>query len=152
MLKCCKFILTLSLILLFILACGSARKKKDSIEIKFKKIDRFLVETYEVGVLKYEPYILPEGKILRYHFPVYSFGKKVREFQVNLYGIPEDFVAFSQKKLSEEKLKQMSLLWLLEERTKNKPYRVLKRYEGTPTYQKIKKDIIEILSKRGESS
>ena len=150
MFKYHKFVLPLFLILLFVLACGLARKKKDTMEVKFKKVDHFIVKTYEVGVLKYEPYILPEGKILRYHFPVYLAGKKIKEFQVNLYGIPEDFVAFSQKRILEEKLKDMSLLWLLEERTENKPYKVLKRYEGTPTYQEIKKDIIEILSEKDE--
>lgn len=149
MLKYSKLTLSLSLALLLLLACGSAHKK-DSIEVKFKKIDRFIVGSYEVGALKYHPHILPEGKILRYHFPVYLASRKVTEFKVNLYGIPEDFVAFSQKRLSEEELKGMSLLWLLEERTKHKPYKVMKRYEGTPTYQQIKKDIIDILSNRGE--
>ncbi|MCJ7507906.1 MAG: hypothetical protein MUO85_04145 [candidate division Zixibacteria bacterium] len=148
MLKYRKFISPLMLFLLLTLACGFARKKETSVEVNFKRIDRFFVEIYEVGVLKYEPYILPEGKILLYHFPVYLAGDKVRDFYVNLYGIPEDFVAFSKQRVSEEELKRMSLLWLLEEKTKNKPYQVLKRYEGTPAYQEIKKDVIEILSEK----
>jgi hypothetical protein len=148
LLKYWKYTLSLFLVLLFVLACGSARKKQVNIDVKFKKIDHFIVEIYEVGVLKYEPYILPEGKILLYHFPVYLAGSKVRDFYVNLYGIPEDFVIFSKNRVSEEELKNMSLLWLLEEKTENKPYQVLKRYEGTPTYQQIKKDVIEILSQK----
>jgi len=148
LLKYRKFISPLVLLLLLTLACGLARKKETSVEVKFTKVDHFFVEIYEVGVLKYEPYILPEGKILLYHFPIYFGGEKVRDFYVNLYGIPEDFVAFSKQRVSEEELKHMSLLWLLEEKTKNKPYQVLKRYEGTPTYQDIKKDVIEILSNK----
>lgn len=140
--------LLLCLVLLLTLSCIAARKKQDKLEIEFKRIDHFIAGIYEIGALKYEPYILPEGKILLYHFPVYLAGEKVRDFQVNLYGIPEDFVAFSREKIPEEKLKDMSLLWLLEERTKNKPYQVLRRYEGTPTYQQIKKDIIEILGEK----
>lgn len=148
MFKYMKFASPIMLLLLFTLACGFARKKETSVEIEFTKVDRFIVGIYEVGALKYEPYILPEGKILLYHFPVYLAGDKVRDFYVNLYGIPEDFVAFSKQRVSEEELKRMSLLWLLEEKTKNRPYQVLKRYEGTPTYQEIKKDVIEILSKK----
>jgi hypothetical protein len=148
LLKYRKLILPLMLFLLLALACGLARKKETSVEIEFTKVDRFIVGIYEVGALKYKPYILPEGKILLYHFPVYLAGNKVRDFYVNLYGIPEDFVAFSKQRISEEELKNMSLLWLLEEKTKNKPYQVLKRYEGAPTYQEIKKDIIEILGQR----
>lgn len=145
-----KVVAVLLLIFLFGLACGSARKKKDTLEVKFKKIDVFIAGLYEVGALEYEPRILPEGKILRYVFPVYFAGDKIREFQVNLYGIPEDFATFSQNKLSENDLQNMSLLWLLEERTKGKPYEVLKRYEITPTYQQIKQDVMEILSRRSE--
>ena len=145
-----KLVALLLLIFLFGLACGSARNKKDTLEVKFKKIDVFIAGVYEAGALEYEAYILPEGKILRYVFPVYFAGKKVREFQVNLYGISEDFAAFSRNRLSENDLKNMSLLWLLEERTKGKPYGVLKRYEGTPSYQQIKQDVIEILSRRSE--
>ncbi len=143
--KYLKVLPLLCFVLLFALVCGTARKKQDKLKVEFRRIDHFIVGIYEVGALKYQPYILPEGKILLYDFPVYVGGEKVRDIQVNLYGIPEDFVAFSREKISEEKLKRMSLLWLLEERTKNKPYQVLRRYAGTPTYEQIKKDVIEIL-------
>jgi len=131
---------------LFILACTSVREKKTSLEIPFKKIDHFMVGRYEVGALEYEPYMLPSGYIQLYHFPVYVEGKRTRDFYVNLYGNPEDFQVFAKKKLSKHLMLNQPFLWLLEENTEEDPHLIKKRYEGAVEYEKIKEDLIKILS------
>ena len=131
---------------LFVCACAPAREKKTSLEIPFKKIDHFMVGRYEVGVLEYEPYMLPSGYIQLYHFPVYVEGKRTRNFYVNLYGNPEDFQVFAKKKLSKHLILNQPFLWLLEEKTEQDPHLIKKRYEGAVEYEKIKEDLIKILS------
>ena len=131
---------------LFVCACAPAREKKTSLEILFKKIDHFMVGKYEVGVLEYEPYMLPSGYIQLYHFPVYVEGKRTRDFYVNLYGNPEDFQLFAKKKLSKHLILNQPFLWLLEEKTEQDPHLMKKRYEGAVEYERIKEDLIKILS------
>ena len=133
------------LLALIIWACASAREKKTSLEIPFKKIDHFMVGKYEVGALEYEPYMLPSGYIQLYHFPVYVEGKRTRNFYVNLYGNPEDFQVFAKKKLSKRFILNQPLLWLLEEKTEQDPHLIKKRYEGAIEYEKIKEDLIKII-------
>ena len=134
------------LLKLSILACAPASEKKTTLEIPFKKIDHFMVGRYEVGALEYEPYMLPSGYIQLYYFPVYVEGKRIRDFYVNLYGNPEDFQVFSQRKVSKDFILNQPFLWLLEEETEKDPHLVKKRYEGAVEYNRIKEDLIKILS------
>lgn len=134
------------LLALSILACAPAVEKKTTLEIPFKKIDHFTVGRYEVGALEYEPYILPSGYIQLYYFPVYVEGKRIRDFYVNLYGNPEDFQVFSQKKVSKVFILNQPFLWLLEEKTPEDPHLIKRRYEGAVEYERIKEDLIKILS------
>lgn len=134
------------LLKLSILACAPVGQKKTTLEIPFKKIDHFMVGRYEVGALEYEPYMLPSGYIQLYYFPVYVEGKRIRDFYVNLYGNPEDFQVFSQRKVSKDFILNQPFLWLLEEKTEKDPHLVKKRYEGAVEYNRIKEDLIKILS------
>jgi len=134
------------LLKLSILACAPVGQKKTTLEIPFKKIDHFMVGRYEVGAIEYEPYMLPSGYIQLYYFPVYVEGKRIRDFYVNLYGNPEDFQVFSQRKVSKDFILNQPFLWLLEEKTEKDPHQVRKRYEGAVEYNRIKEDIIKILS------
>ncbi len=131
---------------LIIWACAPARERKTSLEIPFKKIDHFMVGRYEVGALEYEPYMLPSGYIQLYYFPVYVEGKKTRDFYVNLYGNPEDFQIFAKKKLTKYFVLNQPFLWLLEEKTEGDPHLIKIRYESAVEYEKIKEDLIKILS------
>jgi hypothetical protein len=132
---------------LIIWACAPARERKTSLEIPFKKIDHFMVGKYEVGALEYEPYMLPSGYLQLYYFPVYEEGKRTRDFYVNLYGSPDDFELFAQKKVSKYLVMNQPFLWLLEEKTPENPHLIRKRYEGTVKYQKIKEDLTKLLSR-----
>lgn len=105
-----------------------------------------MVGRYEVGALEYEPYILPAGFIQLYHFPVYVDGKRTRDFYVNLYGDPDDFQIFAKKKLTKYFVLNQPFLWLLEEKTPEDPHLIKKRYEDAVEYEKIKEDLIRILS------
>jgi len=138
-------LLVLSLFSLLILNCASSQVKEESFKLKFKKIDHFMVDEYEVGVLEYEPYILPQGFIQRYHFPIYVQGERKRDFYLNIYGNLEDFKTFAYKKVSEKYLYTQQLLWILEEKTEGDPPLVLKRYDESVDYQQVKEDVIKIL-------
>jgi hypothetical protein len=107
-----------------------------------------MVENFEVGVLEFEPCILPGSYIPVYHFPVYLEGERKYDFYVNVYGSPQDLDPFRFKNVSREFLYKQQFLWILEEKTKEEPHKILKRYEKGPTYNQIKKDVIAILSKR----
>lgn len=147
-LKTAKQIVILAfLYLLLVCTCAPARERKTSLEIPFKKIGHFMVGGYEVGVLEYEPYMLPSGYIQLYHFPVYVEGKRTRDFYVNLYGNPEDFQVFAKKKLSKHLILNQPFLWLLEEKTEEDPHLIRKRYEGAIEYEEIKEDLIKILNR-----
>ena len=126
--------------------CAPARERKTSLEIPFKKIDHFMVGRYEVGALEYEPYMLVSGYIQLYYFPVYLEGKRTRDFYVNLYGSPDDFELFAEKKGSKYLVLNQPFLWLLEEKTPENPHLIRKRYEGTVEYEKIKEDLTKLLS------
>lgn len=134
------------LLYLSILVCAPATEKKTALEIPFKKIDHFMVGKYEVGAIEYEPYMLPAGYIQLYYFPVYVEGKRIRDFYVNLYGNPEDFQIFGEKKVTKQFVLNQPFLWLLEEKTEKDPHLVKKRYEGAVEYERIKEDLIKILS------
>jgi hypothetical protein len=138
-------LLVLSLFTLLLLGCATSQVKEKSFELKFKKIDHFMVDEYEVGVLEYEPYILPQGFIQRYHFPIYVQEERKRDFYLNIYGNLEDFRTFAYKKVSENYLNNQQLLWILEEKTEGDPHLVLKRYYGPVNYQRVKEDVIKIL-------
>lgn len=138
-------LLLLSFFSLLILSCAPSQVKEKSFELKFKKIDHFMVDKYEVGVLEYELYILPQGFIQRYHFPVYVQGERKRDFYLNIYGNLEDFKTFAYKKVSEKYLYTQQLLWILEEKTDEDSHLVLKRYDGPVNYQQVKEDVIKIL-------
>lgn len=131
-----------------LMACASQKPKIRRYELTFKKVDHFVVERFEVGVLEFEPYILPGGYIPLYHFPVYLEGEKEGNFYVNVYGSPEELNPFKFKKVSKKFLYQQQLLWVLEEKTQENPHKILKRYDGAPDYSQIKKDVIAILSTR----
>ena len=130
---------------LIVWACAPAREKKTSLEIPFKKIDHFMMGKYEVGVLEYEPYLLASGYIQLYYLPVYEDGKRTREFYVNLYGNPDDFQLFAEKKVSKYFVMNQPFLWLLEEKTPVDPHLIKKRYAGAVEYEEIKEDLIRIL-------
>jgi hypothetical protein len=136
----------LEFILLFALSCASRGPEVRRYELSFKKIDHFLVENHEVGVLEFEPYILPGGYIPIYHFPVYLESKREKDFYVNIYGSPQELDPFKFKNVSKKFLYQQKLLWVLEEKTEENPHKILKRYDSSPTYEQIKKDVIAILS------
>jgi hypothetical protein len=127
-------------------ACAPATDKKTSLEIPFEKIDHFMVGRYEVGALEYEPHMLPSGYVQLYYFPVYEAGKRTREFYVNLYGNPDDFQLFAEKKVSRYFIMNQPFLWLLEEKTPEDPHLIKKRYAGAVEYEEIKEDLIRILS------
>jgi len=131
---------------LSILACAPATENKTTLEIPFKKIGHFMVGRYEVGAIEYEPYILPAGYIQLYYFPVYVEDKRIRDFYVNLYGNPEDFQIFGKKKVTKQFIMNQPFLWLLEEKTEKDPHLVKKRYEGAVEYERIKEDLVKILS------
>jgi hypothetical protein len=131
---------------LSILACAPATEKKTTLEIPFKKIDHFMVGKYEVGAIEYEPYMLPAGYIQLYYFPVYVEDKRIRDFYVNLYGNPEDFQIFGKKKVTKQFIMNQPFLWLLEEKTEKDPHLLKKRYQGAVEYEKIKEDLVKILS------
>lgn len=134
------------LLYLSTLACAPATENKTTLEIPFKKIDHFMVGKYEVGAIEYEPYMLPAGYIQLYYFPVYVEDKRIRDFYVNLYGNPEDFRIFGKKKVTKQFIMNQPFLWLLEEKTEKDPHLVKKRYEGAVEYERIKRDLVEILS------
>ncbi|MCJ7577218.1 MAG: hypothetical protein MUO91_02075 [candidate division Zixibacteria bacterium] len=131
---------------LSILACAPATENKTTLEIPFKKIGHFMVGRYEVGAIEYEPYMLPAGYIQLYYFPVYVEDKRIRDFYVNLYGNPEDFQIFGKKKVTKQFIMNQPFLWLLEEKTEKDPHLVKKRYEGAVEYERIKEDLVKILS------
>jgi hypothetical protein len=131
---------------LSILACAPATENKTTLEIPFKKIDHFMVGKYEVGAIEYEPYMLPSGYIQLYYFPVYVEDKRIRDFYVNLYGNPDDFQVFGKKKVTKQFIMNQPFLWLLEEKTEKNPQLVKKRYEGAVEYERIKADLVKILS------
>jgi hypothetical protein len=131
---------------LSILACAPATENKTTLEISFKKIGHFMVGRYEVGAIEYEPYMLPAGYIQLYYFPVYVEDKRIRDFYVNLYGNPEDFQIFGKKKVTKQFILNQPFLWLLEEKTEKDPHLLRKRYEGAVEYERIKEDLVKILS------
>lgn len=131
---------------LSILACAPATENKTTLEIPFKKIDHFMVGRYEVGAIEYEPYMLPAGYIQLYYFPVYVEDKRIRDFYVNLYGNPEDFQIFGKKKVTKQFILNQPFLWLLEEKTEKDPHLLKKRYQGAVEYERIKEDLVKILS------
>lgn len=131
---------------LSILACAPATENKTTLEIPFKKIGHFMVGRYEVGAIEYEPYMLPAGYIQLYYFPVYVEDKRIRDFYVNLYGNPEDFQIFGKKKVTKQFILNQPFLWLLEEKTEKDPHLLKKRYQGAVEYERIKEDLVKILS------
>lgn len=137
----------LGFVLLLLISCASREPKIESYQLTFKKIDHFMVDDFEVGVLEFETCILPGGYIPLYHFPVYLRGERNRDLYVNVYGGPDQMDAFKFKKVSKGFLYQQELLWVLEERIEQKPHKILKKYERSPTYNQIKEDVIAILSK-----
>jgi len=138
--------LILGFVFLVSVHCASHQPKSGKYEISFKKIDHFLVENYEVGVLEFEPYIMPGSYIPIYHFPVYLEGERKRDFYVNVYGSSQELDPFKFKNVSKEFLYQQQFMWVLEERTEQEPHTILKRYDRSPTYNQIKEDVIAILS------
>jgi hypothetical protein len=135
-----------SFVLLIVMNCAFRQPEVGRYEISCKKIDHFLVENYEVGVLEFEPCILPGSYIPVYHFPVYLEGERKQDLYVNVYGSPQELDPFKFKSVSKEFLHQPQLMWILEERIEQKPHIILKRYEKYPTYNQIKEDVIAILS------
>jgi len=127
-------------------SCASTQKTTQ-IKVEFKKIDHFFVGDWEVGALEYEPVIRAEGSILRYQFPVYKEGKRVRDFYVYVYGNPNEFALFKGQKVSPSFLENSNLLWLLEEKTDKEPHLIIKKFEKVPTYQQIKSDLSLLLSR-----
>ena len=107
-----------------------------------------MVENFEVGVLEFEPCILPGGYIPIYHFPIYYQGEKKRDFYVNAYGSPEQMAPFEFRDISKKFLYQQELLWTLEEKTEQEPHKIFKRYDSAPAYSQVKKDVIAILSSK----
>jgi hypothetical protein len=133
-------------VLLFLMSCASREPKIESYELRFKKVDHFMANEFEVGVLEFEPCILPGAYIPVYHFPVYLRGEKERDFYVNVYGSPDQTDPFKFKEVSKGFLYQQELLWVLEEKTQKDSHKILKRYDSAPSYPQIKKDVVEILS------
>ncbi len=136
------------LLLLALIACASQQVGIRRHELSFKKVDHFIVHSFEVGVLEFEPCILPGGYIPIYHFPIYLEAEKDRDIYVNVYGSPEELNPFRFDKVSKKFLYQQELLWILEEKTEENLHRILKRYDSAPNYPQIKNDVIEILSGR----
>lgn len=136
----------LGFVLLLLIGCASREPKIESYQLTFKKIDHFMVNDFEVGVLEFETWILPGGYIPLYHFPVYLRGERNRDLYANVYGGPDQMDAFKFKKVSKEFLYQQELLWVLEEKTEKHPHKIWKKYDSAPDYPQIKNDVIEILS------
>ena len=133
---------------LLLAGCASRASKVETYELRCKRIDHFMLDGLEVGVLEFEPCILPGGYIPIYHFPVYLGGEKNRDLYVNAYGSPDQMDAFEFETVSKSFLYQQQLLWVLEERTEDEPHEILKRYPAAPDYQQIKDDVIAVLSAR----
>ncbi|MGB2697265.1 MAG: hypothetical protein WBD28_05315 [Candidatus Zixiibacteriota bacterium] len=138
----------LGFVLLILINCAFRQPGVGRYEISCKNIDHFLVENYEVGVLEFEPCILLGRYMPVYHFPVYLEGERKHDFYVNVYGSSRELDPFRFKNVSREFLYQQQFLWILEERIEQKPHKILKKYERSPTYNQIKEDVIAILSKK----
>ena len=140
-----KNVLLLSFLTIFVLSCATPKLKEKTFELKFEKIDHFMVDKYEVGALEHELCFLPTGFFQRYHFPIYVQGERKRDFYLNIYGKLEDFKAFAYQKVSENYIYTQPLLWVLEEKTAEDPHLVLKRYDGPVSYKQVKEDVVKIL-------